>query len=834
MARLKIDYGIDLGTTNSAVARIENGVSNILEIDNSKTLPSAVLYDRKGRVRVGITAKSNKDSFVEMKRDMGFDELKNDPDAKTSDGEKITPETLSAEVLKKLSERVNDEVFKSVVITVPALFEAGAVEATKRAAKLAGFEQIEILMEPVAAATAFGMQNPGATGKWLVFDFGGGTFDASLLEVEEGIMKVVGSEGDPRLGGGDLDRALLNQIMLPTIKSEYNLEGLSDDKLKGFNNSLKNEADKIKIQLSFNEEYDYSSDLDMFGDDADGNEIDLEYVFTKDKVHDIFLPYYQKSIDCVKKLLERHKISISEIDELILVGGPTQIPSFRKLIEEQLKKPNTSVDPMSGIAIGAALFASNIKNEIKEHGNSLISNDSDEVDVHIEEISVEYKSLTVLDIEPVTILKKDKKRKLFAILEKSDGSWETPKQELDDVFNCDLSDGPNNFIIKVFDENSNNIKCNFTELNITKGLGEAETSLPLHIGIEIVDTRKKRRIFRALAGLEIERPLPAVGLSKPNGELRTMGQIRPGVIEDKIKIKLYQAEADANGTRSKLHKYSGLEFVICGNDVPKLIPENSVINITVNIDRSQNVTFEAEFPELDIVIDDLPPAPIDSQKITSPEEVEDLLNEANSIIDDLSSSFPIPDSLEDLKNQSDKIKKDWNDNKDSVQSFRNLQALVLQLDKVLDLQEWPKLEEDIKKSINDLEKLVDECVTKQLKGFEQDKSDLESFKTNFNQLQPTKNKSLGQDLLDNINGKIYQITDRHAGKEQAEAYIRSFNNQFSTINWKNTSQARAEVDRGMQMITLGSSESELKQQLGKIFNQMQDPDSGFGGGGLKG
>ena len=832
MGRLKIEYGIDLGTTNSAIARMENGVSNILEIDNSKTVPSVIEYDRKDNCKIGVSAlNSNKPTFSEFKRDMGMKVLSDFPEAKLQNGTLITAEALSSEVLKKLSERVNDEIFKSVVVTVPAMFEVGQIEATKRAAKMAGFEQVEILMEPVAAATAFAMKNIGKNGIWLIFDFGGGTFDASIVKVEEGIMKVTASEGDNRLGGGDLDRAIINQIMLPQIKKNFNLDGLSEDKQKEINRNLKKVADRIKIELSGKKTVEYLSDLGQFGDDADGKEIEVEYDFNQEEVINIFGPYFQKSIDWVKKLIDRSGLTINEIDEFILVGGPTQIPAFRKMIEEQLKKPDTSINPMTAVAEGAAIYSSNIKNEIKVHGNKIGEESSSEEDTHTEEIQIEYDSNTVNDIEPVSILKKDKTKKLFAILESSDGSWKSSKQELDDVFEVKINDGVNNIKIKVFNKSSDVVKCNIEEFNITKGMTNPETSLPYSIGIEIVDTKRKRKIFRSLAGLEVDSPLPAVGLSKPNGELRIMSDIRPGVAEDKILIKLFQASSDAEGTRSKLNKYSGLEFVISGLDVPKLLPESSLINITVNIDRSQTVTFEAEFPELDIIIDELPPAEIKAQVSTTSKEVEELLEEANEIISDLSSSFPIPDCLNNLKSERDNTKKDWEDNKDSEQTFRNLQGLVIKLDKELENLEWPKLEENIRKSLQDLENLVNECVEKKLTGHEQDKSDLDNFKKNFEQLKPSKNQDLGQSLIDNINSRSYQITDRHAGKEQTISFIRSINNDFNSLKWKNATQAKTEVDKGMQMISFGSSESELKQQLSRIFSQMIDPDSSIGGGG---
>lgn len=833
MARLKIDYGIDLGTTNSGIARIEGGKSNMLEIDRSKTVPSAVWYDRRDNPKVGIQALGH-DSFLEFKRDMGKEKLSDNPNIKRQDGSLITPETLSSEVLKKLSERVNDEVFKSVAVTVPAMFEIGQIEATKRAAKMAGFEQVEILMEPVAACTAFAINNIGKNGKWVVFDFGGGTFDASVVSVEEGIMKVEASEGDNRLGGGDLDRAIIHEIMLPKIKEQFKLDGLSEEQMKGITRSLKKEADNIKIGLSFNDEVDYMSTIGQFGNDADGNDIELEYVFTKDELHKLFQPYYQKAIDHTKKLIERSKLTIDEIDELILVGGPTQIPLFRKMIEEQLKKPNTSLNPMTAIAEGAAIFASNIKNEIGDHGKIIGEELSENEQEIIEEIEIEYDSNTVHEISPVSIIRKNKKSQIFVIISASDGSWSSSKQELDDVFELPISEGVNNFKINAFNEGSEVVKCNVQEFNINRGISPPETSLPYFMGIEIVDAKRKRQIFRSLAGLEVDSPLPAVGLSKPKGELRTMSDVRPGVAEDKIVIKLFQASSDAEGTRSKLNKYSGLEFIISGLDVPKLIPESSLINITVNIDRSQTVTFEAEFPELDIIIDELPPAEMKAQESTSTNEVDDLFKEANEIIKDLSSSFPIPESLNDLKSEIDKINKDWEYNKDSEQTFRNLQELVIKLDKEIDNLEWPKLEENIRKSLQDLETLVNECVEKKLKGYEQDKSDLDNYKKNFEQLKPSKNLDLGQSLLENINAKDYSIRDKHAGKEQTIAFIRNINHNFNSLKWKDLSQAKSEVDKGMQMVSFGSSESELKQQLSRIFAQMLDPDAGIGGGSIKG
>tara|TARA_Y100000589_G_scaffold65275_1_gene56815 strand:+ start:8781 stop:11288 length:2508 start_codon:yes stop_codon:yes gene_type:complete len=829
MARQKIEYGIDLGTTNSGIARMEHGISTILEIDNSKTVPSVVLFDRRDNPIVGITAyNSTKPKFVEFKRDMGKKELQDNSNAQLSNGTKITPEFLSSQLLKKLKERVNDEVFKSVVITVPAMFDLGQVDATKRAAKLAGFEQVDILMEPVAAATAFGRNNLGKNGNWLIFDFGGGTFDASIVKSEDGIMKVIGSEGDNKLGGGDLDRSIINDVILPVLKKNYNIDNLIKDKSSILYGMLKVHADQIKKDLSFKDEVDFLSDLDAYGNDEDGKEIELEHKFTVDDVCKLFEPIFKKAIDCVKVLLKRKKLTINEIDELILVGGPTQIPMFRKMIEKELMKPNCDLNPMTAVAEGAAIYAANINNQISDHGNKIGGEESD--DEIIEDlIEVNYEANCVTDVVPVSIIKKDKSKKIFAIIEKDDGSWKSVKQELDDVFELEnLNRGVNKFLIKLFDESSGTMTSNISEIIITHGVANPKSSLPYFIGIDVADTRRNRTIFRSLKGLEVDNPLPAIGLSKPNGDLFTPKEIRPGVEEDKLKIKIYQAASNAEGSRSILNKYSGLEFEINGSNIPKLIPANSIIHITINVSVDQTIKFEAEFPELDLLIDDLPPAEIKAQESAQLEQIDFLFKEAHDIIENLSSSLPLPPNLNEMKEQFDSIKDSWEKNKDSDQTYNNLQSLVLKLDVAIDKLEWPKLQDKINESLKVLEDLVSKCETQNLKGNQEDRADLNRFKDQFKQVKDAQNQDLGQKLFDEIQRKDFEIRDRHAGKEQAIMYIRSFNQQFQSVKWRNKSVARIEVDKGMQMINTGASEGELKNQLGIIFSQMIDPNQGFG------
>jgi molecular chaperone DnaK len=269
MSRIKIDYGIDLGTTNSAIARMENGEAVIKKTDTLKdTVPSCVYINKKKAIQVGDAAynamKRDKlkamkifdadavNSFSEFKRTMGSDKTYYCAHMEKD----FSSEALSAEVLKTLKSFVSDENFNSVVITVPAKFTINQKDATLRAAlELAGFSQCELLQEPIAASMAYGLSANSQDGYWLVYDFGGGTFDAALVKVEEGIMKVIDTEGDNYLGGKNLDYAIVDEIIIPYLNENYSIDSImtDDNKKQILRDAMKFYAEETKIQMSFNE-----------------------------------------------------------------------------------------------------------------------------------------------------------------------------------------------------------------------------------------------------------------------------------------------------------------------------------------------------------------------------------------------------------------------------------------------------------------------------------------------------------------------------------------------------------------------------------------------------
>lgn len=384
MARHKIDYGIDLGTTNSAIARMENGEPVIKKTrqPQNDTLPSCVYFaqDKKGQksVRVGLKAKTSIASdfieaikkgtqsetygYIEFKREMARDTIFRNSHMK-KDG--YTPIELSAEVLKELKSIINDEEVNAVVVTVPAKFNVNQNDATKKAAEIAGFHQCELLQEPIAACYAYGVSSSQKNGFWLVFDFGGGTFDAALVRVEDGIMSIVDTEGNNWLGGKNLDEAVINNILIPRLKETYSLDSIFAEewKAKTLREALKAVAEELRIDLSFDEHTDFSAyDRDMdFGEDDNGESIEPDFSVTRQELSDVITPIYQEAVDICKKLLSRNNLTGADLASLILVGGPTLSPIVREMLRKQITdKVDTNVDPMTVVARGAALYASTI------------------------------------------------------------------------------------------------------------------------------------------------------------------------------------------------------------------------------------------------------------------------------------------------------------------------------------------------------------------------------------------------------------------------------------------------------------------------------------------
>jgi molecular chaperone DnaK len=825
MGRVKIDYGIDLGTTNSALSRMENGEVITREIDGSRIVPSCVYIDRKSRVRAGIQAKNKFPHFFEFKRKMG-----QDVEFNVSDGTKTNPEKLSADLLKKLASEIADEAFKSVVITVPAAFELPQVSATKRAAELAGFEQVEILQEPVAAAFNYGLKHKVTDGKFVVFDFGGGTFDAALVASTGGVMEVKSSEGDNFLGGGDIDRAVVNEILLPYLRENYSISELESKDEADHDywfQRLKNIADELKKELGKSEDFEVLTDIGFLPKDDEGEEMELDFTVTRGQLNDLARPLFQRAIDKTKFLLQNNDLSESDLSALVLVGGPTQMPLLRDMVEEQLTKPDISINPMTGIAEGAALYASTMQNNVKTHGSGPDSDsDSDEP---IVEIEVDFSSPSNLDKEPVSVVLKGTNEPLFGEILREDGT-RTERAALDAVFMVDVDQKKaNNFTINVFNEKNDSVACSPDKFTILPGIAVSGGSpLPKFIGMDY-RAKNGKVLFHSFQGLEKDKPMPAVG--KSTLDLVTKHKLRPGNTEDELVIKIYQAESRAEGSRSIVNSCIG-QIEINGAEVPKLVPEGTEVKFTLSIDISQTMALEADFPTLDFEIEK--ELKFDLRDEVSREQASELLQEADKLVDRLESSDHPPANLSEIKEKRDRIKKTLDQDGPIDQAFNHSRELLLDLDLAEEGVAWPELVGEINEAFKNLEDLVQECISNSLDGHEKDKSDLDYLRTLKDSVLASNKTERGKEFLEKIRELEWKISDRHAGKEKRIAWIRGFDSDFGSIDWTNQAEARRAVDRGMELVNSGASFQQLNQQVQSIVGFMRDRDSNTAPGPTEG
>ena len=354
--------GIDLGTTNSCVAVMEGGQPTVIaNTEGARTTPSVVAFTKTGERLVGEPAKrqavTNADRTISsIKREMGTDYRV------TIDDKKYSPQEISAMILQKLkkdAEAYLGEKVTEAVITVPAYFNDAQRQATKDAGKIAGLDVKRIINEPTAAALAYGLDNEKEQ-KIMVYDLGGGTFDVSVIEIGDGVIEVLSTAGNNRLGGDDFDKKIMDYIA-ETFKAENGID-LRNDKMAL--QRLKEAAEKAKIELSSSMQTNIN--LPFITADATGpKHIDLN--LTRAKFNELTHDLVQRSIEPMKKALADAGLSISQIDKVILVGGSTRIPAVQEAVKNFTgKEPSKGVNPDECVAVGAAIQAGVLTGEVKD------------------------------------------------------------------------------------------------------------------------------------------------------------------------------------------------------------------------------------------------------------------------------------------------------------------------------------------------------------------------------------------------------------------------------------------------------------------------------------
>jgi molecular chaperone DnaK len=359
--------GIDLGTTNSAAAILEAGRPVIIPSAEGPTIagkmfPSVVAFTKDGQLLVGEPAKRQavtnpEGSVFEVKRKMGTNEKI------TIKGKNYTPQQISAFILQKIkrdAETFLGETVTKCIITVPAHFNDNQRQATKDAGEIAGFEISRIINEPTAASLAYGLDKTDKEMKILVFSFGGGTNDTTIMDFGGGVFEVLGTSGDTQLGGTNLDSAVVDYL-LSEFRSQNGIN-LSSDPMAM--RRLKEAGEKAKIELSNLLTTDI--DLPFIASDANGPK-HLHTTLTRAKLEQLTRPIVEKIREPIIRTLKDAKLEPKDIDKIVLIGGQTRMPMVRKFMEDLLGKPaERGVDPMECVAVGAAIQGGVLAGEVKD------------------------------------------------------------------------------------------------------------------------------------------------------------------------------------------------------------------------------------------------------------------------------------------------------------------------------------------------------------------------------------------------------------------------------------------------------------------------------------
>ncbi len=827
MSSNKIIYGIDLGTTNSAITRFENGKpvvkKNALQMD---TTPSCVAYARNGRVLVGTKAHSQlekdyaltfrkpgykSNTFVEFKRLMGTDYRYES----SSLGREVTPEELSAEVLKELRKNVMDDDVTSAVITVPAMFNNTQKDATKRAAQMAGFEHVELIQEPVAASVAYGLDTKMKNAYWVVFDFGGGTFDAALMRIQDGIMQAIDTAGNNKLGGKDLDNAILDEIIIPYLKSNFTLDETIASRGKQFRDMWKAKAEEAKIGLSRNDSVIVETDLgDDYGTDDFGEELSLSLTITQQDMERVSVPIFQKAIDITRQLLERNHIGGNDLGALILVGGPTHSPIIRRMLREQVT-PNvdTTIDPMTCVAAGAAIYGSTL-----DMPEAVVDARRDRSKV---QLALTYQSTSVETEEWVSVaLLRDKSDSYHEDLVRvefvrTDGLFTSPQANVNvqgDVVSLHLKPGGANvFEVRCFDPRGNRVECEPSDFTIIQGVsGLGDAVLPLALGLGTTNSEGVE-VFEQIEGLEKSRKLPASGVIEG---LRMPHDMRPGMVDDELRLTIYQVDEAVPGVRV-LYCQRVYDVLLTGRDVPCFVPEDSSVNIRLHAERSGTIDkFEVEIPLFDLVIDLTDRM---SQSTTAAPSAAFMAREFGQAAQRAREL-----QNQDLLNRLNAVEQRYasaGGDRDTIDSaLGELQSICRQIDREYAQGSWDREERRLRGILGELVK------DNRKYGNESTSRIVRQISLEVNDVLLSRDVQRARELYERIWAFDYEIAE----VDFYIVWITGWDREFGTKAWTDRNRARQLIEQGMRLINGRPTAAQLKPiafQIADLLPENQKPDT---------
>ena len=582
-----INFGIDLGTTNSLIAKFNKGTVEVFKNPNGfkETLPSVVAF-RNESIQVGEKArtyweKDPKNVVGCFKRKMGTTEsfkIK-------SLGQSKTPIELSAFVLKELKTFIHTgEMPEAVVITIPASFDMVQSNATKEAGYAAGFKQVVLLQEPIAASLAYANKEKNLdlkNSQWIVYDLGGGTFDVALVKIVEGELKVVDHEGDNFLGGSDFDALIVERIVAPQLEKKGKFADLlaqmksETGKYNRLWYHLLHLAEQSKIELSSKT----SAEIEFSIEDDDGKMFDLIIPVTRSEYEGLIKEVIDNTAEMLKKILTRNSLRPQDLKFVLMVGGATYTPFVRKRIEELLGiQVNTNIDPTNAIAVGAAYFAATKEINLGEKTTDKpIAPGTLRIKVAYNRASQEREEMFSAKVE-------GEASGFFYRITREDGGYDSGLKKLSARIVEDLpllENTYNLFTFKVYDGQNNPVLTDYDSIQIAQGkYSVAGQMLPEDLSL-VKDKDNDTILDRIFSKNSI---LPA----KAKKTVDVSKAIIHGS-DDQIRIIVVEGQAENHFTANKTVGY----LEISGKGLKRDILRGTEIDLTFELSESRDLTVHA-------------------------------------------------------------------------------------------------------------------------------------------------------------------------------------------------------------------------------------------------
>lgn len=679
--------GIDLGTTNSAAAVFDGtAIQSVRTGQGGLLTPSVVRLDRKGAVSVGAKARrlletDPANTRTEFKRLMGTEQRFEFPAA----GVSRSAIELSSLILASIRSDVEAQwgiAPSRAVISVPALFELPQTNATSEAARLAGFEQVEMIQEPVASALAAGWkQDEDDRGLWLVYDLGGGTFDVSLLETREGLLRVVAHDGDNFLGGRDFDGQVLEWMLKRWAEAGEPLPDRTNAAHGVALRRLRLLAEEAKIELT----RATSTTISPVGIDVEGEMLEAELELQRGELEALVEPLVARTLEVCARLLRSKGMSQEKLSRVVLVGGPTVIPYLRRRVSEALQAPIAeNIDPMTVVAQGAALFAATTNLDARP--------DPPQERTSGVRLWLQHPTVTG-DATPFVAGKvvSGEVRLTAVRFERSDGAWRSQDEVIgeDGTFVTMLQLLPrssNHF--EIYGVNADGVVAvTPRRMTIVHGVALSEAPLSRSVGVALANNSVQVYAERGV-------PLPL----KRTFTHRTTVAVSAGIEGYALSIPIVQGEYPL----AHLCRLVGT-LQIPSSQLRAALPAGSAVDVTIELDRGGRMWAQAHVPALEQVFDHVAHLVIAG---SSPEQLAQALTLVGTrLSEQLARSFRERETtnlvrLSSLKQQLDAaaalVELGKGDDQDALQrAQRLLLEITSELDEADDASAWPKLEQRV-------------------------------------------------------------------------------------------------------------------------------------------